>query len=241
MAIGALGLILGAFIYWFTQNPAVGAAVEYNPPFNAANFVPQITNKYFTLVPGKKLTYIKKGLTGTERIELVVLKETKKVMGVDTVVVRDRVWVDDKLKEDTQDWYAQDKDGNVWYFGEAVANYKDGKLNNYIGSWEAGVDGAKPGIIMAANPRVGMTYQQEHAKGKAEDMGTIIATGKRVKVPFGEFNDCVQVRDWSRIERLANEYKYYCSGVGFAVLEEAAWFGVSVFDGKTELVSVAAE
>ena len=82
-----------------------------------------------------------------------------------------RHFFNDKLKEDTRDWYAQDRDGNVWYFGEAVANYKDGKLVNYTGTWEAGVHGAKPGIVMPANPMVGLKYQQEHAKGKAEDMG----------------------------------------------------------------------
>ena len=170
------------------------------------------------------------------------MKETKTIMGVTTVVVWDRVWLNDKLKEDTRDWYAQDKDGNVWYFGEAVGNYKDGKLDNYAGSWVAGVDGAKPGIIMPANPRIGLTYRQEYAKGKAEDMGTIIAVGKRIKVPLGQFEDCVQIRDWSRIEKTANEYKYYCPQVGFAVLEESAWLGASLLgNGKTELVSVTTE
>src|SRR5262245_9035685 len=199
-----LVIILGGAFYWFTDNPTVGAEIPYSPRFDPNNFVPQITNKYFALEPGMKFTYVKKTRRGTERTEVVVLREIKEIMGVRTVVVWDRVWLNDKLKEDTRDWYAQDRDGNVWYFGEAVGNYKGGKLVDYTGSWQAGVDGAKPGIIMPANPKAGLTYQQEHAKGKAEDMGTIIATGKQVKVPYGTLDDCVQTRDWSRIERTAN-------------------------------------
>jgi hypothetical protein len=242
-ATGALLLIiLGGSFYWLTQNPTVGADVQYNPPFDPRNFVPQVSNKYVTLEPGTKFTYEKKTSNGTERTEVAVLRETKQVMGVTTIVVSDRVWLNDKLKEDTRDWYAQDADGNVWYFGEAVANYKDGKLVNYSGTWEAGIEGAKPGIMMPANPKVGLTYQQEHAKGKAEDMGTIIALGKRVKVPYGTFQDCVQTRDWSRIEKTANEYKYYCPAIGFMVLEEPAWpLASRLWDSKTELVSVSRE
>jgi len=95
---------------------------------------------------------------------------------------------------------------------------------------------------MPANPRVGMTYRQEVAKGVAEDMGTVIALGKKVTVPHGTFNDCIQIRDWSRIEKTANEYKYYRPAVGFIVLDESAWPGASLFgEGKSELVGVAIE
>jgi|SoiMethySBSTD1v2_1073268.scaffolds.fasta_scaffold294496_3 hypothetical protein len=241
LAFAALLIIgLGGASYWYTQNPAMGAKVEYDPPFEPKNFVSKITNKYFALEPGTKFTYEKKTNKGIERTEVLVLSETKEILGVTTIVVSDRVWLNDKLKEDTRDWYAQDRDGNVWYFGEAVANYKDGKVVNYSGTWEAGVDGAKPGIMMPADPKVGLTYQQEHAKGKAEDMGTIIALGKQVKVPYATFRDCVQIRDWSRIEKTANEYKYYCPGVGFVVLEESAWpLASQLWDSKTELVNVS--
>ena len=160
-------------------------------------------------------------------------------MGVDTTVIWDRVWRNDKLIEDTQDWYAQDKDGNVWYFGEAVGNYVDGKLQNHSGSWEAGVNGAVPGIAMPAAPKIGHTYYQELAKSVAEDMGTIIATGVKVTVPAGSYDDCIQVRDWSRIERTANEFKYYCVGAGFVVREESAWLGSPYFNGRTELVKIS--
>lgn len=233
-------IFAGAF-YWFTQNPTVGAKVQYNPPFDPGSFVTKITNKYFTLEPGTKFTYEKKTSEGTERTEVAVLRETKEIMGVPTTVVWDRVWLNDKLKEDTRDWYAQDRDGNVWYFGEAVGNYKDGKLANYGGTWEAGVDGAKPGIIMPGDPKVGYAFQQEHAKGKAEDMGTVIAVGRQIRVPYGTLDGCLQTRDWSRLEKMANEYKYYCPTVGFVVLEESAWLGASLLEGKTQLVSVSRE
>ena len=241
--IGALlVIILGATFYWFTQNPTVGADIPYNPSFDPSNFVPKVTNKYFTLEPGTKFSYVKNTSKGTERTEVVVLTETKEILGVTTIVVSDRVWLNDKLKEDTRDWYAQDRDGNVWYFGEAVGNYKNGKLVDYAGTWEAGVNGAKPGIIMPAEPKVGLTYQQEHAKGKAEDMGTIIGLRKKVKVPYGTLDDCLQIRDWSRIEKTANEYKYYCPAVGFVALEESAWpLASRLWDSKTALVSVSRE
>ena len=239
--VALLIMILAGAFYWFTQNPTVGAKVQYNPLFDPGYFVPKITNKYFTLEPGTKFTYEKKTSEGTERTEVAVLRETKEIMGVRTTVVWDRVWLNDKLKEDTRDWYAQDRDGNVWYFGEAVGNYKDGKLVNYAGTWEAGVDGAKPGIIMPGDPKVGYAFQQEHAKGKAEDMGTVIAVGKQIKVPYGTLDGCLQARDWSRLEKMANEYKYYCPTVGFVVLEELAWLGASLLEGKTELVSVSRE
>jgi len=237
-----LTVILAGALYWLTQSPAVGVVVNYDPPFNPNIFVSKVTNKYFTLEPGRKFTYQRRTLGGIERTEVIVLKETKTVMGVTTVVVWDRVWLNGKLKEDTRDWYAQDEEGNVWYFGEAVGNYVDGRLASYKGSWEAGVRGAKPGIVMPAKPRVGLTYRQEDARGQAEDMGTIVAVGKQVRVPHGTFDDCVQTRDWSRLERTANEFKYYCAAVSFVVLEESAWLGARLLgEGKTELVDVSHE
>jgi hypothetical protein len=140
-------------------------------------------------------------------------------MGVTAPVVRDREWLNGVLEEDTRDWYAQDKAGNVWYLGEAVDNFRDGKLADHAGSWESAVDGGKPGIIMLKDPKVGDTYRQEFLPGKAEDMGTVVAVGTKVSVPYGTFDDCVQIKDWSRIET-DEEYKYFCAGVGFMVLEE---------------------
>ena len=205
--------------------------VTYDPPFDPKSFGHPINNRYFTLKPGTTFHYAKRTMWGTMRVETQITGETKLVMGVTATVVRDREWVDDELVEDTRDWYAQDKEGNVWYFGETVDNYEDGKLSDHGGSWEAGIDGARPGIIMPKEPKAGQTYRQEYYKGRAEDMGSIKATRKKVTVPQGTYDDCVQIRDWSRLES-GGDYKYFCSGIGFLVLTEE-WFE------KLELVSVS--
>ena len=127
--------------------------------------------------------------------------------------MRDREWLNGQLTEETRDWVAQDKDGNVWYFGEAVDNYENGKLVNHEGSWEAGVDGAKPGIVMLSNPRAGDTYRQEYYPGTAEDMGTVVAVGKRISIPRGaSFEDCVKIRDWSRVKKVMPSTNITASG-----------------------------
>jgi hypothetical protein len=234
-----LAIAVLAVIFGWPQESTTAARPEYNPVINPADFVPQVTNRYFTLKPGAKFIYTNKTLRGTERIEVAVTKETKRVMGVIATVVQDRVWLNNRLIEDTRDWYAQDKAGNVWYFGEAVDNYRDGKLTDHKGSWEAGVKGAKPGIIMLANPKVGDTYRQEYYKGQAEDMGTIIALGKKVTVPYGTLEDCLQTMDSTPLET-TSEYKYYCPEVGFMVLEEST--RPSVPDSqRTELISIVTE
>jgi hypothetical protein len=190
----------------------------YNPTVNPADFTHVITNKYLMLKPGTKATYEKTSPEGVKRVEMKVTGKTARVMGVTTLVVLNREWLNDQLMEETKDWVAQDKDGNVWHFGEAVRDYQAGTLEE--GSWKAGVDGAKPGILMLNDPKVGDTYRQEYRRGKAEDMGTVVAVGKRVAIPQGAFfEDCVQVRDWSRIKS-GSEHKYHCVGVGLMVLEE---------------------
>jgi hypothetical protein len=213
------------------RGPAAAALVPYDPVINPEEFVPHVDNRYFSLKPGTKFTYEDK--RGIERIEISVTNETKKVMGVTTTVVRTREWKYGALWEDTYDWYAQDRAGNVWYFGEAVDYYRNGKVAHHAGSWEAGVDGAKPGIIMLADPRVGETYRQEYYRWKAEDMGTVVATDKRVTVPYGTFENCLQIEDWSLIEA-GREYKYYCPAIGFLVREETIGGAI-----EADLVDVA--
>jgi hypothetical protein len=172
------------------------------------------------LRPGTKATYEKTTSKGVARIELEVTGATKKIMGVTTLVVRTREWLNNQLLEDTRNWLAQDKDGNVWYFGEAARNYEDGGLDD--GSWQAGVGGAKPGILMLNDPKVGDTYRQEFHPGKAEDMGTVVAVGMSLTLPRGgSFENCVEIRDWSRIKK-ESEHKYYCVGIGLMVLEKSS-------------------
>lgn len=194
---------------------------KYSVQIAPGNFTTDIDNKYFRLQPGRRFTYEGKTDKGVERIEVFVTGKTKKVMGVTTRVVNDKVWLSGKLIEDTDDWYAQDKEGSVWYFGEYSKEIKDGKVTGTKGSWTAGVDGAKPGIAMLAEPSIGDSYRQEYYKGVAEDMGDVVALNQKVSVAFGSFKDCLKTRDWSKIERSLNEYKYYSPDVGFLVLEEA--------------------
>jgi hypothetical protein len=145
---------------------------------------------------------------------MIVTHDTKQIMGVKCVVVDDRVWTNGKLTKKTFDWYAQDKRGNVWYFGEDSKEYKNGKVTSTGGSWEAGKDGAKPGIIMPAHPKVGQTYRQEYYKGKAEDMAQTLSLNGSVKVPYGSFNDVLVTKEWSPLEPGVAEHKYYVAGVG---------------------------
>ena len=214
-AIGAvLAIGVGGCLASTQRASAAGMAIAYNPVIKAADFVTDINNKYFTLKPGTKFIYQDK--RGVERIELTVTNETKKLMGVTARGVRVLDWRNGVLKEDTTDWYAQDKAGNVWYFGEAIKNYRNGKIVHHRGSWEAGVNGAQPGIIMRAKPRVGDTYRQEYYRWNA---GTVVATDKKITVPYGTFENCIQIKDPSFLSVTA-EYKYFCPAVGFLVREE---------------------
>lgn len=194
--------------------------VDYDPNINPSKFTTNISNKYFKVTPGQKFVYESKTGEGLEKVVVSVSSEKKQVMGVSVLVLRDIVTLDGEIIEDTRDWYAQDSEGNIWYFGEEVDNYEDGRLKDHNGSWEAGKDGAKPGIVMLANPEVGKTYRQEFLKGEAEDMADVLALDKKVVVPFGTFENCLQTRDWSQIDSSLNEYKYYCPEVGFVTLEE---------------------
>ncbi len=155
---------------------------EYNPVINPTDFTTRITNPYFSMPIGKKMVYEAKTEDGIERIETLIPGWTKEIMGVETLVFWDRVYLDDELIEDTRDYIAQDMEGNVWYFGENVDNYVDGLLTNHHGAWISGVDGALPGIWMKANPKIGDEYRQEYYKGEAEDMGRVNAVGVSVKL-----------------------------------------------------------
>jgi len=208
----------------------------YNPVIDPANFFARIDNQYYSLIPGTTFVYRSDTQDGIERNEVIVTDETRIVLGVTTTVVWDRVWLDDELVEETYDWYAQDKDGNVWYFGEDSREYEHGEVVSTEGSWEAGVDDAKPGIIMEAHPEAGDSYKQEYYEGKAEDMADVVALGETVTVPFGTFQSCLKTRDWSRIDPTLNEYKYYSPEIGGVALEVVADSGerVELVDYKQE-------
>jgi hypothetical protein len=152
-------------------------------------------------------------------------------MGVAVTVVHDTVRVDGELVEDTHDWFAQDADGAVWYFGEESKDYENGTLVGTKGSWEAGVDGALPGIVMPAEPKAGFAYRQEYYRGEAEDMGEVARVAQRASVTFGAFRDLVVIREWNPLEPDVVEEKYYAPGVGL-VLEQVTAGG----DERSELI-----
>jgi len=219
------------------NSPVIDVGDEpYEPTINPADFVAQIDNQYLLFTPGTTFIYEGETEDGKERIEVEVTHETKEILGVTCIVVRDRVWVDGELAEDTFDWYAQDKDGNVWYFGEDSKEYKGGKVVSTGGSWEAGVDGAKPGIIMKANPQIGDAYRQEYYKGEAEDLAEVLSLSESVSVSYGSFENCIKTKEWTPLEPDVVEHKYYATGVG-VVLEVMVKGGSE----RTELVEIKIE
>ena len=180
------------------------------------NFTTEIDNPYWPMDPGTRWTYRETDQEGAEqKVVVTVSNQTKKIAnGVTARVVRDTVSEDGELVEDTFDWYAQDREGNIWYLGEDTAEFENGKLETKEGSFEAGVDGAQPGIIMPANPRDGMQYRQEYYEGEAEDNGEILSTDEMVQVPFGQFDNALLTKDTTAIEPNVLEYKLYARGVG---------------------------
>jgi hypothetical protein len=145
---------------------------------------------------------------------MTVTSETKKVMGVGCIVVDHREWEGDVLIERTYDWFAQDKEGTVWYFGEDTKEYENGEVVSTKGSWEAGVDGAKPGIIMPAEPKVGQSYPQEYYPGEAMDMARVLSFNASVTVPYGSFDHALDTKEWTPLQPVFFEKKYYVRGVG---------------------------
>ena len=191
-----------------------GDGGSYHPEIKPEDFVAEIDHPYMPLRPGA--TWIYEGVSDgqPERVEVVVTSERREVMGVSTVIVRDTVTTEGELVEDTFDWFAQDRAGNVWYFGEDVKDYEDGKLVSTAGSWEAGVDGARPGIVMPAKPVVGDAYRQEYLAGEAEDMAEVLATDETRTTRLGEHTGVLVTEEWTPLEPEVVEQKSYAPGIG---------------------------
>ena len=188
--------------------PQADEPVELDP----ADFTTDIDNPYWPMPKGARWVY----LSDAERIVVEVTDRRKKIAGVEALVLRDTVYQRDGggFVEVTDDWYAQDTEGNVWYLGEDTKEYKNGEVTSTKGSWEHGVDGAYAGIIMPAKPRPGLVYRQEYYEGEAEDEGRVLSVDERVTVPFGSFDGVVQTEDTTPLEPGVVEYKYYARGVG---------------------------
>ena len=145
---------------------------------------------------------------------VAITTRTKVLDGVTTVVVDDRVSLDGRLAEETLDYFAQDDAGNVWYFGEDSEELSNGRVTTLGGTWQAGVNGAKPGIVMEAHPKVGDFYRQEFLLGTAEDTAGVLSLDQSVTVPAGTFDHCLETYEITGLEPGALEHKYYSAGVG---------------------------
>lgn len=208
------------------------------PAFDSLAFrgrVPQ--NPLFPLVPGTVSVLEVRDGGETFVDSIVVTGRTRQVAGVTATVVRDVVRRAGAragtLVEETDDWYATDTAGTVWYLGEATREHHAGRPPSTSGSWEAGVGGARAGIIMRAHPRVGDVYRQEYRRGVAEDVGRVVRVGEAVAVRAGRYTGCVTTEDWSPLERGPHERKSYCPGVG--LVRE----GTMTADGeRSELVAL---
>jgi hypothetical protein len=199
-------------------------------------FTTRIDNPYWPLKPGSRWVYRETDPEGTrQRVVVTVTSKTKKIAnGITARVVHDVVTEDGKPVEVTDDWYAQDSCGNIWYLGEATKEFENGKVVSTEGSFEAGVDGAQPGIVMLAKPREGMRYRQEYYPGHAEDRAEVLSLEEQVEVPFGFVGKgrVVMTRDLNPLEPRILEYKFYARGVGPVLA-----VGVSGGSDREELVS----
>ncbi len=199
--------------------------------FDAADFTGgPVDNPFYPLTPGTMYVYEGDTADGLERVEVEVTANTKTILGVVCVEVRDREFLDGELIEDTLDWFAQDADGNVWYFGEDTKKIEGGVVVSTEGSWEAGVAGAQPGIIMLATPAAGQVYMQESAPGIAEDRAQVVALNQSETTPLATYNGCVLTEDFNPLDAEVEE-KFYAPGVGL-ILE------VTEDDERIELISM---
>ena len=187
---------------------------SYSPVIDPAQFVARVDNPFFPLVPGTTMRYLETTDEGTRDVVSTVMPDVKVIAGVSVTVVHEVSSAAGEVHEDTWDWYAQDRAGNVWYFGEDTTEYERGKASKE-GSWETGVKGAKPGIVMPAHPVVGRMDRQEYAVGEAEDQGQVIGVNETVRVGDTQYTGCVKTKEWSRLEPAVVEHKYYAPGIGF--------------------------
>jgi len=179
------------------------------------DFTTEIDNPYFPILPGSRRVFRETDAEGAvRRVVVTVTNDTKTIIGIETRVVHDIVTEDGQVTEDTYDWYAQDSEGNLWYMGEDTKEYENGKLKTTEGSWQAGVDGAQPGIIIPADPKPGMTFREEYYAGQAEDGAEILSLSAHAKVPYGTFDHVLQTRNYTPLEPDLVEEKFYATGVG---------------------------
>jgi hypothetical protein len=205
-----------------TETISSGAGPNGPSSISAGDFVIHVDNPYFPLRPGT--TYRYKGTKdGKPTIDIFrISRGRRRILGVPCAIVKDRLFEAGKLAERTTDWYAQDRQGRVWYFGESTAELNAaGKVASTEGSWQTGIRGAKPGIFMPATPRPGQSFRQEFFKGQAEDHFRVIGLHAPISVPSGFYPHALLTREWTPLEPGVIDRKYYVRGVG-EVSEETA-------------------
>ena len=207
---------------------AAGGAATAQPPggklpkgaekvhLDPADFTTRITNRWWPMRPGTRWVYRETDAEGTrQKVVVTVTNRTKLIAnGITARVVHDVVTEKGEFVEVTDDWYAQDRAGNIWYLGEATTEYENGKPVSTSGSFEAGVDGAQPGVIMPANPRPGLRYRQEYYRGEAEDRAKVIGLREQAEVPSGHYRPVLMTRDVNPLDPKVLEFKFYARGVG---------------------------
>ncbi len=176
-------------------------------------FVKCVDNPYFPLIPGTVYHYTEQAGEELLTVNVTVTNQIKEIQGIHATQVRDTVLLNNEVKEDTTDWYAQDDRGNVWYLGEDTAEYENGQVVSTAGTWLAGVKGAVPGLIMPGNSRPGDIYRQEYLKGEAEDMGAVMSLTAPATTPYAVFAKTMMSADYNSLKKLL-EYKFYAPGVG---------------------------
>jgi len=200
---------------------------DYDPPIAPADFSSTIDNPLLSFAPGDVFKFVQ---TEGGIVEQDTMGDTKLIDGVETLIVHDFLTSPEgDVIEDTFDYFAQDKDGAVWYFGEDTKEYS-GKVVSTEGSWLAGVDCAKPGVVMPATPKVGDSYRQEYLPGEAEDMGEIVDLNASITVPYGSFDGCVETKEYTALAPGDVENKYYCPGTGLVSSHDIG----TIDAGKTE-------
>jgi hypothetical protein len=228
MVIGALvaAIAVGACGGDGGEEPASASLPRGSEPVNLdpAEFTTEIDNPYWPMAPGNRWVYRESEGGGELRVVVTVTDRTKRIAnGIEARVVHDVVSQKGEPIEVTDDWYAQDSDGNIWYLGEDTAEYRNGEVVTRSGSFEAGVDGAQPGIAMPGDPQVGSTYRQEYLAGEAEDFAEVLSTDAEVEVPYGRFDGTLQTRDVNPLEKPKPvEHKFYVEGVGPVLAETIA-------------------
>jgi hypothetical protein len=237
--LAAMGLLASLTVGAWSSDPASAGTCptplpQGNEPvtLDPADFTGPIDNPYWPIAPGATWIYRETDPTGgRQRVRVHVTDRTKEILGIRAVVVHDVARERGELVENTWDWYAQDACGNVWYLGEDTAEYEDGVVVSTEGSWEAGVHGAQPGVVVPADPRVGATYRQESLPGEAEDRAKILSVDEQAEVPAGHFVDTVLTKEFTSVAPDVLEYKLYAPGVGVVLA-----FGVSGGADREELV-----